>query len=201
MIIVLSGPSGIGKGYIKESLKEKYPNIEELVWYTTRNLRPNELTNSNRKHLSEEEFKKMAEEGEMALVQGIFGHRYAVRKQDLLPREGVFLTEIHPFVIEEAKIINPNIIAIGLVTDDYALLRERMINRRKTESLDEVERRIQAAKDEVNAIRDKAQFYDSFITIKRDNESQIATMAQELFSKYVEGGDFYVANKCRKSDT
>ena len=201
MIIVLSGPSGIGKGYIKESLKEKYPNIEELVWYTTRNLRPNELTNSNRKHLSEEEFKKMAEEGEMALVQGIFGHRYAVRKQDLLPREGVFLTEIHPFVIEEAKIINPNIIAIGLVTDDYALLRERMTNRRKTESLDEVERRIQAAKDEVNAIRDKAQFYDSFITIKRDNESQIATMAQELLSKYVEGGDFYVANKCRKSNT
>lgn len=200
MIIVLSGPSGIGKGYIKESLRGKYPYIEELVWYTTRDLRPNELTNSNRKHLSEKEFEKMMEKGEMALVQGIFGHRYAVRRQDLLPCEGVFLTEIHPFAIEEAKIINPNIITIGLVTDDYDLLRERMVDRRKTESLDEVERRIQAAKDEVNAIRDKAQFYDSFITIKRDNESQIATIAQELFSKYIEGGDSHVANKCRKSN-
>lgn len=201
MIIVLSGPSGIGKGYIKESLKRKYPYIEELVWYTTRDLRPNELTNSNRKQLPEEEFEKMAKKGEMALIQGIFGHRYAIRKQDLLPREGVFLTEIHPFVIEEAKNINPDIITIGLVTDDYDLLRERMVDRRKTESTDEVKHRIQAAKDEVNAIREKAQFYDSLITIKRDNEGQIAAMAQELFLKYVERGDFHAANKCRKSNT
>lgn len=201
MIIVLSGPSGIGKGYIKESIKKKYPYIEELVWCTTRNLRPNELTNSNRKHISEEEFEEMVKKGEMALAQGMFGHRYAIRKQDLLPREGVFLTEIHPFVIAEAKDINPHIISIGLVTDDYDLLRERLVNRRKTESLDEVERRIQSAKDEVSAIRNKIQFYDNLITIKRDNEDQIATIAQELFAKYMEGGDLYAANKCRESSS
>jgi len=200
MIIVLSGPSGIGKGYIKDSLKEKYPYIEELVWYTTRNLRPNELINSNRKHISEEEFEEMVKKDEMVLAQGMFGHQYAVRKQDLLPREGVFLTEVHPFVIEEAKSINPHIITIGLVTDDYNLLRERLVDRRKTESLDEVERRIQSAKDEVSAIRDKIRFYDSLITIRRDNEDQIATIAQELFARYTEGGDLYVRNKCRESD-
>ena len=201
MIIVLSGPSGIGKGYIKESLKKKYPNIEELVWYTTRNLRQNELINSNRKRISEEEFEKMVEEGEIALVQGMFGHRYAVKKQDLLPRKGIFLTEIHPFVITEAKNINPDIITIGLVTDDYDLLKERMINRRKTEPLDEVECRIQSAKDEVNTIRNKIQFYDDLITISRDNEDQIATIAQKLFAKYMKRRDFYAANNRRKSST
>lgn len=201
MIIVLSGPSGIGKGYIKESLKKKYPNIEELVWYTTRTLRQNELTNSNRKRISEEEFEKMVEEGEMALIQGMFGHRYAVKKQDLLPCKGIFLTEIHPFVITEAKSINPGIITVGLVTDDYDLLKERMINRRKTEPLDEVERRVQSAKDEVNTIRNKIQFYDDLITIRRDNEDQIATIAQKLFTKYMKRRDFYAANNRRKSST
>ncbi len=194
MIIALSGPSGIGKGYIKESLKEKNPYIRELVWYTTRNLRLTELIDSNRKHVSEEEFEEMTKKGEIALAQGMFGHRYAVRKQDLLPREGIFLTEIHPFVIAEAKGINPHIISIGLVTDDYDLLKERLVGRRKTESLEEIGRRIQSAKDEVNAIRNNIQFYDNLIAVKRDNEDQIATIAQELFTRYMKEGGLYAAN-------
>ena len=143
----------------------------------------------------------MTEKGEMVLVQCIFGYRYAVRKQDLLPHVGIFLTEIHPFVIAEAKDINPHIISIGLVTDDYDLLRERLANRRKTESIEEIEYRIRSAKDEVSAIRDKIRFYDSLITIKRDNEDQITTIAQELFAKYMEGGNFYASNKCRESSS
>lgn len=188
MIIVLSGPSGIGKGYIKEFLKKKYSYIEELVWCTTRNLRPNELINSNRKHVSKEEFEKMIERNEIVLVQNVFGHQYAIRKQDFLSNEGIFLTEIHPFVIEKAKNINPHIITIGLVTDDYDLLRERLVDRRKTESLDEVKCRTQLAEDEVNVIRKKIRFYDSIITVRRDNENEIAKIAEELFVKYMERG-------------
>lgn len=136
----------------------------------------------------------MTKKSEMALIQGVYGHRYAIKKQDLLPREGIFLTEIHPFVIAEAKGINPHIISIGLVTDDYDLLRERLVNRRRTESQEEVGHRIQSARDEVNAIYNNVQFYDDLITIKRDNEDQIATIAQGLFAKYMEGGGFYAAN-------
>ncbi len=198
MIIALSGPSGIGKGYIKETLKETYPDIKELVWYTTRTLRPNELNNSNRKHISEEELKDMVDAGEMALVQGMFGHRYAVKKQDLLQEDGVILTEVHPYVIKEAKMINPKLISVGLVTDDFELLRERLSNRRKTESPDEIDRRIREAEDEVSAIRRNLQFYDTLIEITSKNETQIAEIARNMFAEYKKEGDKYVADEGRK---
>lgn len=200
MIIALSGPSGIGKGFVKDSLREIYPSIEEIVWYTTRELRPNELApNSNRQHISEETLAKMSEDGELALIQGMFGHRYAVKKQDLVNETGVFLTEIHPYVIKEAKEINPNIISIGLVTDDFDLLKERLVYRRKTESIDEIDKRIQSAKAEVGAIRNNLDYYNEIIEIARDNEHLIANIAQKMFAEYKKEGDLYAEDSSRQS--
>ena len=184
MIIALSGPSGIGKGYIKEALKKVCSDIQEIIWYTTRDLRPDELMNSNRKHISETEFEEMQANNELALTQGMFGHRYTIRKQDLLPRSGIILTEIHPYVIKEARDINPDIITFGLVTDDYELLRDRLANRRKTESSDEIEKRVLSAKTEIEAIRKNLEFYNEIISVARDNEHLIAKIAQEMFAKY-----------------
>lgn len=42
MLIALSGPSGIGKGFIKEKLLREYPDIKEIQWITTRKLRSTE---------------------------------------------------------------------------------------------------------------------------------------------------------------
>ena len=189
MIIAWSGPSGIGKGYIKETLTKAYPNVKEIAWFTTRALRPSELTKSNRCHISEEELAKMMAKNELALVQGMFGHRYAVRKKDLLPRDGIFLTEIHPYVIEESKEINPKIITIGLVTDDFELLRERLADRRKTESEDEIKKRVDSAKAETAAIFENFRFYDEIINVARNNEHLIANIALDIFAKYQEEGD------------
>lgn len=42
MLITLTGPSGIGKGFVAEYLLARFPGVEELVWTTTRPLRPTE---------------------------------------------------------------------------------------------------------------------------------------------------------------
>ena len=185
MIIALSGPSGIGKGYAKEAIKKIYPDVQEVVWYTTRELRKSEQHNSNRKHISEPELEKLETKGEVALVQGIFGNRYAVKKQDLLEKEGIFLTEIHPYVVVEAKSINPNIVMIGLVTEDISLLEERLTSRRKTETPEEIKKRIALAKAELKAIQDNLAYYDEIISIARDNEHLIAQTAQNMFLKII----------------
>ena len=186
MIIALSGPSGIGKGYIKEALMETYPEIQEIVWYTTRELRPSEIDKSNRAHVSEEEFDSMAKSGELALIQTHFGHRYAVKKDDLLDSTGVFLTELQPNNIEGAKAINPNIILIGLITDDIGLLRERLTNRRKTESEAEIATRIASAEKEIEVIRN-SEDYDDYIVISRENEPLVREIALGIFANYYEG--------------
>lgn len=186
MIIALSGPSGIGKGYFKEAILSKYPNVQELIWYTTRGLRPNEF---NRKSISESEFEVLLNEGKMALVQDMFGHRYGISHDDLLKESGEWLTEVHPYILEEAKHINPHIITIGMITEDFSLLRERLAVKRKTENPAEIEARLGVAEKEMAIVKASPELFDEVIVVTRENESSIANIAQEIFKKYWKEGE------------
>lgn len=185
MIIALSGPSGIGKGYAKEAILKVNPEVKEAVWYTTRELRPGE---KNRKSISNIEFDAMEHAGKLVLIQEMFGHRYAMCKEDLTATEDVILTEIHPYVAQEAKKNNPDIVLIGMVTDDIELLRERLSVRRKTESPEEIERRLQTAMTEIAAIRENCELFNTVIHVERKNEPEIAQMAQKIFQIFTKRG-------------
>ncbi|OGY78652.1 MAG: hypothetical protein A3B74_04730 [Candidatus Kerfeldbacteria bacterium RIFCSPHIGHO2_02_FULL_42_14] len=170
MIISLSGPSGIGKGFIKERLLQLYPHIQELAWFTTRPLRSNEH-GGNRIHISLPEFNQMVEFGKLVLVQDLFGHRYGLRKEDLLPSLDTKLTELHPDNLLEALRINPAIFSIGLVTFDLSLLHKRLSIVRKTESPEEIENRVATAKSEIEIILQRRSLLASVIEITEARES------------------------------
>lgn len=186
MIIALSGPSGIGKGFMKESILANRPDISELVWYTTRALRPNE---ANRKSISEDEFAQLVAAGKLALVQGMFGHRYGIAIDELCGKTGVCLTEIHPFAVAEARQINPKIKMVGLITEDLTLLRERLLLKRKTEDPEEVELRLKAAVDEMKAIKANSSMFERIVSVSRENESQISDIAQEIVMDFMKEGE------------
>lgn len=170
MIISFSGPSGIGKGFIKELLLELYPEIQELTWYTTRNLRPNEQ-GGNRIQVSLPEFNQLVELGNLVLVQkNLFGHCYGLKKEDLETSSDIKLTELHPSNIVEALRINPAIFTIGFVTSDLSLLRKRLAVVRKTESEAEIEKRVTNAKSEIGTILQYRSLYASVIEITEADE-------------------------------
>ncbi len=171
MIIALSGPSGIGKGFIKEQLLQVYPFIEELIWLTTRPFRPNEQ-HSNRIHVSLPIFNQCVESGELVLTQKIYGHHYGL-KEDLLPSSRVRLTELHPDNLEKAFKINPTILAIGFVTFDFALLHKRLSILRNTESVAEIEQRIAVAKIEIETILRQRSLFASVIEVSEASESSV----------------------------
>lgn len=172
MIIALSGPSGIGKGFVKERLLRAYPCIKELAWFTTRPLRPCEQ-NGNRIWVSLSEFNSMVESRKLILAQDLYGHRYGLKKEDLLPNTLVRLTELHPDNIEGALKVNPAILAIGLVTLDLSLLRERLLALRNTESVTEVEKRIARAKIEIETIQRQRSLFAAVIEITRTSETSV----------------------------
>lgn len=62
LLIVVSGPSGTGKGTVCQALMDKRPDIHLSVSATTRNPRPGEIDGVNYYFLSEEKFKSMIEE-------------------------------------------------------------------------------------------------------------------------------------------
>lgn len=164
MIISLSGPSGIGKGFIKERLLQIYPHVHELAWFTTRTLRSNER-GGNRIHVSLPEFNQLAGFGELVLVQDLFGHRYGLKKEDLLPSSDTKLTELHPDNLLEALRISPAIFAIGLVTFDLPLLHKRLSAVRKTESPAEIEKRVAIAESEIETILQRRSLFASVIEV------------------------------------
>jgi guanylate kinase len=186
MIISLSGPSGIGKGFIKEQLLQAYPFIKELAWFTTRSLRPNEKA-GNRISVSISEFNKLVGNGNLVLVQDIFGHRYGLKKEDLVPRPQVSLTEFHPDNLRTAMKINPEIVAIGFVTSDLSFLRKRLSVLRNTESRVEIEQRITMAKFEIETILRNKSLFTAVIEVTEASESSVFDQVLTTLIPYLIG--------------
>ena len=65
MLIVLSGPSGVGKDTLLRRLEEVCPRIERCVTYTTRAPRLGEVPGVDYNFVSTEQFERMIEEGEV----------------------------------------------------------------------------------------------------------------------------------------
>lgn len=169
MIIAFSGPSGIGKGFIKEGLLRLHPHMKELKWLTTRSLRMNENA-GNRIHVPAEQFALLVQSDEVVLAQNHFGHQYGLKKGDLSPSQETKLTELHPSIATEALRINPEIILIGLVTFDLLLLRKRLTLIRKTESQAEIEKRLAQAEDEIKMILKQRELFASVIEVSESKE-------------------------------
>ncbi|MFA6258053.1 MAG: hypothetical protein WC671_03565 [Candidatus Paceibacterota bacterium] len=184
MIISFSGPSGIGKGFIKEQLLQRYPQIQELAWFTTRPLRSNEQ-GGNRIHVPPFEFNRMSEFGELALVQDLFGHRYGLKKEDLLQSSDIKLTEVHPDNILEAIKINPKIFAIGFVTFDPSFLHKRLVLR-KTESPEEIKKRVATATSEIETILQRKSLFASVIEVTEAGESLVLDKVHAVLKPQLE---------------
>jgi len=184
MIIALCGPSGIGKGFVKERLLEIYPFMEELSWLTTRPLRPDEQR-GNRISVSPSEFERFAKNGDLVFLQNIYGYRYGLRRKDLIPDSRIKLTELHPNNVAEAIKIIPDIIIVGLVTFDVSLLHERLSAIRRTESPSEVEKRITTAEEDMQTILRQKQLFASVLEVSRDSESSITDRVAAILKPYL----------------
>ncbi len=188
MIVALCGPSGIGKGYVKERILQIYPFIQELTWFTTRSLRPNEKRDGNRIPVSVSEFNRMAEIGELVLVQELFGHLYGLREEDLFPTRDVKLTELHPKNVSEALKVNPAIIVIGFVTPDLSLLYKRLAVVRKTESAEEIDKRVAMAEDEIRIMLQQRSLFTSVVEVVEAREHVVFDEVLEILDSHLEKG-------------
>lgn len=64
LLIVLSGPSGVGKDTLLRGLERICPGLTRCTTYTTRQPRPGEVPGSDYHFVSTEEFRRMIDEGE-----------------------------------------------------------------------------------------------------------------------------------------
>lgn len=131
-LLVLSGPSGIGKTYLSKLLLTNYPSLfEHAKVYTTRPRRHNDdVTAINRVFVSLEKYTKLEKAGEFIIDELFAGYRYGYKKQDLIPVDKHLLVDISPWALRTLQPNNHTVI-IGLLPKNKPqhFLNQRMILR------------------------------------------------------------------------
>ena len=76
LLIVVSGPAGVGKGTINAELMNRNPKIRMSVSVTTRDPRPGEVEGVHYFFKSVDEFKRMIRDGKFLEYMHVFGMNY-----------------------------------------------------------------------------------------------------------------------------
>lgn len=83
-IIVLSGPSGVGKSTIIKKVREKMPDLRFSVSCTTRPMRNGETPDVDYHFLSKEEFLRRKEAGDFIESAEVFANFYGTLKSEVM---------------------------------------------------------------------------------------------------------------------
>lgn len=183
-IFVVSGPSGAGKGTLVVKLMNRVPYLHLSVSATTRKPRPDEIPGVDYHFLSEEEFLKSVEEGkflEWAKVHDcLYGTLYDEVKEFLAGGYDVVL-EIDVQGALQVKERVPEAALIFISPPSWKELKARL-EKRRTETKEAVERRIQNAKAEIK-FADKYGYVIINDEVERAAERLVNIVKQERAKK------------------
>ena len=152
LLIVLSGPSGVGKGTVRKAIFERDDNeFQYSVSMTTRKMRAGEVDGVDYYFRSKEEFEAMIEAGEMLEYAEYVGNYYGTPltyvNKTLDEGKDVFL-EIEVQGAQQVKDKVPDGVFIFLTPPDLAELKARIVGR-GTDSPEVIDERMRVARQEI----------------------------------------------------
>ena len=151
MLLVVSGPSGAGKGTLVSKLLEKDPSFCFSVSVTTRCRRENEIEDVHYHFISEEEYDKLLAEDAFIEHASVHGHRYGTLKSEVYDRmeqgQNVLL-DIDPQGAREVMRKEKDCVSVFILPPSYHDLKVRL-HTRNTENEEEIQRRLNNARGEI----------------------------------------------------
>lgn len=152
LLIVLSGPSGVGKGTVRKAIfEEEGIDFQYSISATTRSPRKGEVDGEDYFFVTREQFEERINNGDMLeyaqYVNNYYGTPKSFIDQTLASGRDVFL-EIDVQGALQVKSKMPEGIYIFLTPPDLTNLRSRLVGR-GTDSSEVIEKRVAAARDEL----------------------------------------------------
>ncbi|MBU5366266.1 guanylate kinase [Enterococcus devriesei] len=152
LLIVLSGPSGVGKGTVRKAIFERDDNeFQYSVSMTTRPKREGEVEGVDYYFRTKEEFEAMIEAGEMLEYAEYVGNYYGTPltyvNKTLDEGKDVFL-EIEVQGAQQVKDKVPDGVFIFLTPPDLTELKARIVGR-GTDSAEVIDERMRVARQEI----------------------------------------------------
>ena len=151
MLLVISGPSGAGKGTLVERLLKKDPSFSFSVSVTTREKRKNEIEDVHYHFISEEDYDKLLEQDAFLEHASVHGHRYGTLKSEVYERmekgQNVLL-DIDPQGARAVMSKEKDCVSVFILPPSYHDLKVRL-HTRNTENEEEIQRRLNNARGEI----------------------------------------------------
>jgi guanylate kinase len=154
LLIVVSGPSGAGKGTICDALRQRHPSIKYSISMTTRAARKGEKDGINYFFTNNQHFEELLAEDAFLEHAKVYDHYYGTPKKyvfDQLQQGNHVMLEIDIQGAMQVKERYPKGIFIYIVPPSLAVLENRL-RTRGTDSDDVIKSRLAKVRDELKWI-------------------------------------------------
>ncbi len=150
LLVVISGPSGAGKGTIYGKVIEQ-TGMKRSVSVTTRKPRPGEVEGVNYYFRTEEQYQQMIASGEFLETAAVYNNFYGTPKAPVFSNlesgyDVLFEVDVHGAKSIKSKY--PEAVTIFLMTPDFDTLEARLKSR-GTESASALKMRLDSARNEL----------------------------------------------------
>ena len=185
MLVVLSGPSGVGKDAVLSELRKLNHPWHFAVTATTRPMRPGERDGLDYIFLDQDTFARMRERDEFIECAEVYGRWYGVPRsqaRDALRSGRDVILKIDVQGAATIRRMAPEALLIFLIPPTLGDLRRRLQGR-MTESAPDLERRLKTAEEELSRIHE----YDYRVVNENDGLQQAVADIEAIIA----------AEKCR----
>jgi guanylate kinase len=153
-LVVLAGPTAVGKGTVSTYIRENYPNVHLSVSATTRAPRPGEVDGVNYYFVDDSEFDRLIETGQMLETATVHNaYRYGTPRAPIeaaMAEGQSVLLEIDLQGARSVRAAMPEAVLVFLLPPTWDELVRRLIGRGTEDSVEQA-RRLETAKVELAA--------------------------------------------------
>ena len=180
MLVVVSSPSGGGKGTLIDRVLKTVPGVSYSISYTTRLPRGTEQDGREYFFVDRAAFAEMIERGEFLEWADVYGHFYGtsaaqVERERAAGRDIILEIDVQGAASIRAKV--PDSISVFILPPSFELLRERLVAR-NTDSVADLERRMKGAPSEVEQYR----FFD-YVVLNDDINRASHELAAVIYAE------------------